>query len=119
MSATQFTTNLGLPQFQTNDIPTWDEVNSAFAKVDSIVGAIAPKYDATATYTAGDIVQYNGGFYKAKADIDVAEEWTPAHWDTLIISTQLESTDLTNFVKYDSTSGTGLTNAQFTKLAIN
>lgn len=118
MSATNTTLNLGLPQWSAGDIPTWDEVNTAFAKVDSIVGAIAPKYDATATYSKGDIVQYNGGFYKAKANTS-AEVWTPAHWDTLIISEQLESTDLTNFVKYDATNGTGLTNAQFTKLAIN
>ena len=118
MSATQSTTNLGLPQFQSNDIPTWGDINTAFSLIDALVGSIAPKYDSTATYSEGDIVQHEGGLYKAKADIAVAEDWTAAHWDAFVMSTQLESTDLTNFVKVDLTSGAGITSNEYSHLTV-
>ena len=118
MSATQTTTNLGLPQFQSNDIPTWGDINSAFALLDALAGSIATKYDSTATYSQGDIVQYEGALYKAKADISVAEEFTPAHWDAFVVSSQLESTELTNFVKVDLTSGSGITSNEYAHLTI-
>lgn len=118
MSATQSTLNLGLPQFQSSDIPTWGDINTAFALIDTLVGAIAPKYDATDTYSEGDIVQHEGGLYKANTDIAVAEAWTPAHWDAFVMSTQLESTDLTNFVKVDLTSGAGITSNEYSHLTV-
>lgn len=120
MSSTTTTTNLGLPQWASSDIPTWDEVSAAFLLIDTVVGAIAPKYDATATYSEGDYVQYEGGFYKAKQDISVAEAWTPAHWDAVVITTAMQDTqaDLTNCVKVDMTSGTGITNTQYAHLTV-
>ena len=118
MASTNVTTNLGLPQFANSDIPTWGDINTAFALIDALAGSIASKYNATATYSKGDIVQYEGGLYKAKADISTAEEWTPAHWDDFVMSTQLESTDLTNFVKVDLTNGTGITSNEYSHLTI-
>lgn len=120
MSATQFTTNLGLPQFQTNDIPTWGDINTAFALLDAVVGALAPKYDATATYDAGDYVQYEGGIYKAKADIDVAEAWDATHWDAVVITSEMKdpTVDLTDFVKVDLTSGAGISTNQYAHLTV-
>lgn len=117
MSATQTTTNLGLPQFQSSDYPTWDDVNAAFAVIDLLAGSIAPKFDATETYSAGDIVQYEGGLYKANKSHTGA--WAAADFDSLVISNNLEQTDLTNFVKYDSTAANGLTAAQYAKLVVN
>ena len=119
MSYSQTTANLGLPQFQTSDIPTWDDVNAAFALVDVLVGAIAPKYDETDTYNEGDIVQHAGGLFKANQDISVAEQWTPAHWTAIVVADNLENTDLSNFVKYDANAGTGLTAGQYAKLVVN
>ena len=119
MSATQFTPNLGLPQFQTNDIPTWGDINSAFLLVDTLVGAIAPKYDATATYEVGDYVQHEGGIYKCNTDISVAEAWDSTHWDAVVITTVMQdSVDLTDFVKVDLTSGTGVSTNQYAHLTV-
>lgn len=117
MSATQTTTNLGLPQFQSSDCPTWDDVNAAFAIIDLLAGSIAPKFDATKTYEAGDIVQHNGSLFKANKQH--TGNWTTADFDSLLISDNLEQTDLTNFVKYDATAANGLTAAQYAKLVVN
>lgn len=120
MAYSQSTTNLGLPQFQASDVPTWADINTAFALVDVLVGAIAPKYDATATYTEGDYVQHEGGIYKAKADISVAEAWDPTHWDAVVVTTAMQDAqaDLTNCVKVDLTSGTGITANQYAHLTV-
>lgn len=120
MSYTQSTTNLGLPQFQSNDVPTWGDINTAFALIDTVVGALAPKYDATATYEEGDYVQYEGGIYKAKADISVAEAWDATHWDAVVLTTEMvdPQVDLTNFVKVDLTSGAGISTNQYAHLSV-
>lgn len=117
MSSTQTTTNLGLPQFQTSDYPTWDDINSAFAIIDLLAGSIAPKFDATETYSSGDIVQYQGGLYTANKSHTGA--WAAADFDSLVISNNLEQTDLTNFVKYDANAVNGLTAGQYAKLVVN
>lgn len=119
MGYTQSTSNLGLPQFQPNDIPTWADINTAFAVIDVLVGAIADKYDASSTYDEGDIVQYEGGLYKAKEDISVAEAWDATHWDAILLTTEMKDvTDLTNFVKVDLTSGTGISANQYAHLTV-
>ena len=112
-----YSDNLGLPIVGVSDTVSWDYVNAIIAAVDAMAGALAPKFDSTSAYAQGDIVQYEGALYKAKSAV-TAGDFDPTDWDALIVSEQLESTDLTNFVKYDSTSGTGLTNGQLTKLTI-
>ena len=120
MSYTQSTNNLGLPQFQSSDIPTWGDLNTAFALIDTVVGALAPKYDATATYSEGDYVQHEGGIYKAKADITVAEAWDATHWDAVVITTAMQDTpvSLTGLVKVDLTSGTGVTANEYAHFTV-
>ena len=120
MSSTNYTSNLGLPQFQDNDIPTWGDINSAFAKVDLIVGAIAPKFSTSSTYAVGDYVQYEGEFYKCKTAISTAGAWDSTKWDKIVITNELESvgTDLTGFVKVDMTSGAGVTTTQYAHLSV-
>ena len=51
--------------------------------------SIAPEYSKTATYSAKDLVIYEGALYKAKADIGTAEAWTPAHWDATSVAAVL------------------------------
>ena len=51
--------------------------------------SIAPEYSKTATYSAKDLVIYEGALYKAKADIGTAEVWTPAHWDATSVAAVL------------------------------
>lgn len=120
MASTNTTTNLGLPQFTDSDIPTWGDMNTAFAKLDLIVGAIAPKYDATATYEVGAYVQYNGEFYKCKTAVATPEEFDATKWDKIVITTAMQDvqTDLTDCVKVDMTSGTGITSAQYSHLTV-
>jgi hypothetical protein len=121
MSASNHTQNLGLPQYSQSDIPAWNDINVAFQYIDALAGAIAPVYDETETYAVGDYVLYNHVIYKCKTAIAVPESFDSTKWDNIIITTAMQDAeaDLTNFVKYDSENGTGLTNAQFTKLAIN
>ena len=120
MSATTYTTNLHLPQYADSDVPTWGDINTAFASIDAIVGAIAPVFDATQTYAVGDYVQYQGGFYKCKTAIDVPAAWDGTKWDAVIITTAMQDaeTDLTNCVKVDMTSGTGITSTQYAHLTV-
>lgn len=42
--------------------------------------AIAPEYDATATYAVGDHCMHQGKYYECNAAISTAEAWTAAHW---------------------------------------
>ena len=120
MAYSQSTNNLGLPQFQNSDIPTWGDLNTAFALIDAVVGALAPKYDATATYSEGDYVQHEGGIYKAKADISVAEAWDATHWDAVVITTAMQDVpvSLAGVVKVDLTSGTGVTANEYAHFTV-
>lgn len=42
--------------------------------------ALAPEYDSTATYAAGDHCMHLGKYYRCDTAISTAEAWTPAHW---------------------------------------
>jgi hypothetical protein len=55
----------------------------------SFATALAPEYDATATYpTVGTAVMYKGLRYVSNTAITTAEQWTPAHWDESDIESQ-------------------------------
>ena len=73
MSASSTTTNLGLPQFASSDIPTWDDINSAFLALDTFISSVAPKFSTATSYQKGDVVLYNGGLYKFNANHAVAQ----------------------------------------------
>lgn len=64
---------------------------------------IAPEYDSTATYSEGDVVTYGGKRYVAKADIDPAEAWTPAHWEEQDVQTAIEAMSGNAKALYDYT----------------
>ena len=58
-----------------------DTLRNEIASSESATKAvIAPAYDATATYSLGDLVIYNGYLYKCISAISTAEAWTAAHW---------------------------------------
>ena len=117
MSYSQSTANLGLPQFQTSDIPKWEDINAAFALIDTVVGALSPKFDEATAYSQGDYVQHEGAIYKAKGAV-TAGEFDPTDWDSVVITTVMQDTaDLTNVVKYDA-NGTGITATQYAHLTI-
>lgn len=43
--------------------------------------AIAPEYDATATYAVGDHCVHLGKYYECNTAISTAEAWNSTHWD--------------------------------------
>ena len=51
---------------------------------------VAPEYSAQATYSKGDFVLYNGAVYRAKRDIETAEAWTAAHWESVSVGEALQ-----------------------------
>ena len=116
MSATSTTTNLGLPQFASSDIPTWDDINSAFLALDTFISSVAPKFSTATSYQKGDVVLYNGGLYKFNAN-HAAGAWSGSDADAFKISDGLESTDMTGVVKYTA-GGTGITANQYAHLTV-
>lgn len=56
-----------------------------------INGNQADLYSPDETYTAGRLVINNNALWKAKQDIDVAEAWTPDHWDPTTLAAELSA----------------------------
>lgn len=52
---------------------------------------IAPVYDSTSTYEVGDYCIYNNYLYKCKSKISLAENWTSAHWDAVMLLDELQN----------------------------
>lgn len=69
--------NTGIPS---SDMTS--EVQTSLGLADSAVqpAALAPEYDSTATYAAGDHCMHLGKYYRCDTAISTAEAWTPAHW---------------------------------------
>lgn len=83
MSYTNKTKYYNLPQFGENDIPSWNDINTAFGLIDTALHNIATQ----------------GGITEQQAQA-------------------LINSSLVGVVKHDGTSGTGITNAQYSKLTI-
>lgn len=83
MAYTNTTQYYNLPQFGENDVPSWNDINTAFGLIDTALHSIA---------TQSGITQQ-----QAQSLIDQS---------------------LAGVIKHDSTSGTGITNAQYSKLTI-
>ena len=68
---------------------------------------VAPEYDSTATYEVGEYCTYDGDLYKCNTAIDVAEDWTAAHWDNTSITEELDDKadkdEAVTSVAYDTT----------------
>lgn len=70
--------------------------NTAQGAIDEIVeiekvvnGNQADLYSPDETYTAGRLVINNNALWKAKQDINVAEPWTPDHWEPTTLAAEL------------------------------
>lgn len=83
MAYTNSTEYYDLPQFAETDVPSWNDINSAFRTIDSALHNIASQ----------------GGITEQQAQA-------------------LINSSLVGVVKHDGTSGTGITNAQYSKLTI-
>lgn len=58
-------------------VPTYGE----FQGLLSAIGVIEPaEYDATATYSVGDLCWHENAMYRCNTAISTAEAWTAAHW---------------------------------------
>lgn len=57
----------------------------------SDIAVIADPYNPGKTYVAGEYCTQDGGFYKAKQNIDDPEAWTPAHWDQTTVAAELSA----------------------------
>ena len=51
---------------------------------------VAGEYSSSATYAVGDYCTYSNKMYRCKTAISVAEAWTSAHWEQVIIGDELE-----------------------------
>lgn len=61
---------------------------------------IAPEYDSTSTYSAGEYCIYDGQLYRCTTEITTAEAWTAAHWTQVSVSGEVS--DLKNaLTEYD------------------
>ena len=66
-------------------------VASIPADYSDLLAAIAPNYtDLTFPIKAGQNCWYDGDFYRAKVDIDTSENWTSAHWETAVLSEDVD-----------------------------
>ena len=69
-----------------------DETTTTFTVTNGADGAstiVASQYDATATYSAGDYVLYDGSLYQAKVKISTPEAWTASHWRQTVVGDEL------------------------------
>ena len=65
-------------------------ISSAQTANTKLSAMIAPEYTKT-TYSEGDIRTHSGKLYKAKQDIETAENWTAAHWEETTVGGELTS----------------------------
>ena len=62
------------------------KIAAVIGELVGLVFALAPEYDATATYAKDALVIYDGKLWAAKAAIGTAEPWTEAHWEERTIA---------------------------------
>ena len=85
--------NLKMPSGQ--DAPDVEDFNTNAEIIDTVLKAhsdnTADEYSPDETYTAGRLVINNNALWKAKQDIDVAEAWTPEHWELTTLAAELSA----------------------------
>lgn len=85
--------NLKMPSGQ--DAPDVEDFNTNAEIIDTVLKAhsdnTADEYSPDETYTAGRLVIKNNALWKAKQDINVAEAWTPEHWEGTTLAAELSS----------------------------
>lgn len=90
-----YTENYALKKPEGIDAPNVEDFNGNADIIDRALGAhannFADKYDPNSTYTQGRLCIQNNALWKAKQDINVAEAWTPEHWDPTTLAAELSS----------------------------
>lgn len=64
---------------------TYTGTDKAIAFLFDIAASIAADYDSASTYAADAYVIYSGTLYKCISAISTPEEFTPAHWQAVLI----------------------------------
>ena len=81
------------PQTTADVVDLINRISAAVATIPQswtgLMADIAPTYSASAVYPAGAYVYYNGDLYRCTTAITTAETWTPAHWTTANLGTDL------------------------------
>jgi len=88
-------------------------VTSEIAKIKAIFGTT---YDSDVTYKKNDIRLYDNEIYRALADIDVPEEFNPAHWQ--LTSFDIEVSKLLQEIEVMANADTVSYNAETKKLSL-
>lgn len=66
-----------------------ENVNDLYTSVEDLADNFTDEYDATASYTVGDLVIYQNKLYKNLTAIVGGEAWNPTHWQRTTISSQI------------------------------
>lgn len=76
----------------TDALSIWRWNGTEYVTVDtSDIAVIADPYNPDNTYAARAYCTNEGGFYKSKQAIDVAEAWTPSHWTKTTVAAELSA----------------------------
>jgi hypothetical protein len=70
---------------------TFTGADKAISFLFDVVSNIADDYDNTSTYALGDYVLHEGALYKCVNPIASPEEFTPAHWEAVLVMNEIES----------------------------
>lgn len=112
--------NLKMPSGQ--DAPDVEDFNANAEIIDTVLKAhsdnTADEYSPDETYTAGRLVIQNNALWKAKQDINVAEAWTPAHWDPTTLAAELSAVN-SSLSNLDSSKAEFLGIANITPSTVN
>ena len=91
----------------TDALSIWRWNGTEYVTVDtSDIAVIADPYNPDNTYAARAYCTNEGGFYKSKQAIDVAEAWTPSHWTKTTVAAELSALNSRTFP--DPASGTAI-----------
>lgn len=70
---------------------TFTGADKAISFLFDVVSNIADDYDNTSAYALGDYVLHEGALYKCINPIASPEEFTPAHWEAVLVMNEIES----------------------------
>ena len=72
-----------------NTAGTTADIEALKASVSEILRSMADPYDPAHTYTAGQLIMYDGRLYRALVDITTPEAWTPEHWQAVDLEDEI------------------------------
>lgn len=68
---------------------TFTGSDKAIAFLFDMVSNMADDYNSTSTYSVGDYAIYNGTLYKCTSAIASPEDFTPAHWQSVLVMDEI------------------------------